>query len=241
MTSAAAATIPPSTRAAAVQKANAQNPATTGASSSGTGAQGGNALGSLASNFNNFLTLLMTQLKNQDPSSPMDTNQFTNQLVQFSSVEQQINTNTSLTQLIQLTQASQVTQSSAILGKQGAVESAQIPLQGGSAALRFTAAGTANVSIAVRDTAGLKVRDATLNGVSGAQTWTWDGKDNTGRSVPDGAYTVAVTGGPAKATPTALPFTVSGTVTGVTSQNNTVNLQMGGLSVPFSAVRSVGN
>ena len=56
-----------------------------------------NPLASLSSNFSDFLNLLMTQLKNQDPTSPMDANSFTSELVEFSSVEQQINTNTSLT------------------------------------------------------------------------------------------------------------------------------------------------
>src|SRR5665213_245839 len=99
------------------------------ASASPTTAQSANPLASLSSNFGDFLSMLMTQLKNQDPTSPMDANSFTSELVQFSSVEQQINTNTSLTQLIQLTQAADVTQSSALLGKQVTVQSTQMPLQ----------------------------------------------------------------------------------------------------------------
>ena len=71
----------------------------------------------------------MTQLKNQDPSSPMDANSFTTELVQFSSVEQQINTNASLNTLIQLTQAGDVSQATAVVGKQVIVQSSQIPLQ----------------------------------------------------------------------------------------------------------------
>src|SRR3979409_1060536 len=82
------------------------------ASSSAVTQTGTTALDGLANNFTNFLSLLMTQLKNQDPSAPMDSNQFTTELVQFTSVEQQINTNSNLTQLIQLTQASQGEQSS---------------------------------------------------------------------------------------------------------------------------------
>ena len=81
------------------------NSSTTAAASSGSSAitqTGTSALGQLSGNFSDFLTMLMTQLKNQDPSSPMDANQFTSELVQFSSVEQQINTNGNLTQLIQL-------------------------------------------------------------------------------------------------------------------------------------------
>src|SRR6185312_5424233 len=84
--------------------AAASTPAASGSAAT-TGNTGSSALGSLSGNFGNFLQMLMTQLQNQDPTSPLDTNAFTSELVQFSSVEQQINTNTSLTQLIQLTQA----------------------------------------------------------------------------------------------------------------------------------------
>jgi flagellar basal-body rod modification protein FlgD len=88
----------------------AANSATT---ASGAATPASDPLGALSGNLNNFLSLLMTQLKNQDPTSPLDTNAFTSELVQFSSVEQQVKTNTSLTQLIQLTQAGEVMQSSA--------------------------------------------------------------------------------------------------------------------------------
>src|SRR5580698_5895342 len=105
----------------------------TPASASATPAKSTDPLSSLSSNFGDFLNLLLTQLQNQDPTSPMDANSFTSELVEFSSVEQQIDTNTSLTQLIQLTQADDVTQSSAILGKQVTVQATQIPLQNSSA------------------------------------------------------------------------------------------------------------
>ncbi|OZB37981.1 MAG: hypothetical protein B7X48_14810 [Acidiphilium sp. 34-60-192] len=85
-------------------------------SSSATSSAGANSLGSLSTNFNSFLNLLMTQLKNQDPTSPLDSNQFTTELVQFSQVQQQISTNSSLGQLIQLTQAGDLTQASGMLG-----------------------------------------------------------------------------------------------------------------------------
>src|SRR6201747_1248722 len=95
-----------------ISAAASKTPSTSAIAQAGT-----TALGSLNNNFSTFLTLLTTQMKNQDPSSPMDSNQFTTELVQFSSVEQQINTNSSLTQLIQLTQASQIEQSSSMIGK----------------------------------------------------------------------------------------------------------------------------
>jgi flagellar basal-body rod modification protein FlgD len=195
-------------------------------------------LASLSSNFGDFLNLLMTQLKNQSPTSPMDPNAFTSELVQFSSVEQQINTNASLTQLIQLTQAADVTQSSALLGKQVTVQSNQIPLQNGSGTLNFTAPTPEKVSILVQDANLNTLRQVTVNATQGQNTWNWNGKNSNGQTVPDGAYTVTVTGGsPA----TSVPFTVVGTATGVTTQSGSVNLQLGALSVPFTSVASVGN
>ena len=215
-------------------------PVTSTTASSSTG-QSADPLASLSSNFSDFLNLLMTQLKNQDPSSPMDANSFTTELVQFSGVEQQINTNASLTQLIQLTQAADVTQSSALLGKQVTVQSSELPLQNGSASLNFTTAIPEPVSITVQGPNGNTLRQVNVNAAQGQNTWKWDGKGSNGQTLPDGAHAVSVTGGLAGAPVVALPFTVVGTATGVTALNNTVNLQLGALSVPFSSVTSVGN
>jgi flagellar basal-body rod modification protein FlgD len=195
----------------------------------------------LSSNFGNFLNLLMTQLKNQDPTAPMDANSFTTELVQFSSVEQQINTNASLTQLIQLTQAADVTQSSALLGKQVTVQATEIPLQNGTGTLNFTAPTAEPVSITVQGPSGNTLQQINVNAAQGANTWNWNGTNSSGQPLPDGAYSVVVTGGVAGATATALPFTVVGTATGVNTQNSTVNLQLGALTVPFTAVTSVAN
>jgi flagellar basal-body rod modification protein FlgD len=213
----------------------------TNATASSTTGQGADPLSSLSSNFSDFLNLLMTQLKNQDPSSPMDSNSFTSELVEFSSVEQQINTNTSLTQLIQLTQASDVTQSASLLGKQVTVQSSELPLQNGSATVNFTAATAEPVSITVQGPSGNTLQQITVNAAQGNNTWNWNGASSNGQTLPDGAYAVVVTGGQAGTAATALPFTVVGTATGVTTQNNTVNLQLGALSVPFTSVTAVGN
>lgn len=201
---------------------------------------GTTALGSLNNNFSTFLTLLITQLKNQDPSSPMDSNQFTTELVQFSSVEQQINTNSSLTQLIQLTQASQVEQSSSMIGKPVTVTSDQLSLQNGAAAINFNTSTAEPVGIAIYNSAGAQVQTATLTSVSGANTWKWDGKGANGIAMPDGAYKASVTTLGPNASSTQVPFTVTGITTAVQSSNGSVQLKMGGLTVPFSAVTSVG-
>src|SRR5579864_9548824 len=75
------------------------------------------AMSQLSGNFSTFLTLLTTQLKNQDPTSPMDSNEFTQQLVEFSQVEQQINTNTNLNTLITQGQSQIGSYATSYLGK----------------------------------------------------------------------------------------------------------------------------
>lgn len=196
------------------------------------------AQASLTHNYNDFLKLLMTQLKNQDPTSPMDTNQFTSQLVQYSSVEQQIATNTSLTQLIQLTQGGEVLQSSSLVGKPVTVTSDRIALQDGKGALQFDTPTAQPVSIGIYSDAGVKLRDAVVSSQPGHNAWSWDGKDSQGSVVPDGAYRAIVSGQSGGAAQN-LPFTVSGTATGVQKAGNALQVELGSLKVDLSAVQSL--
>ena len=198
-----------------------------------------NALTSLSSNFTSFLNLLLTQLKNQDPTTPMDTNSFTTELVQFSSVEQQITTNSSLTSLIQATQGTEVIQATGVVGKSVTVDSTQVPLQNGSATVNYATTAAEPVDITVTDASGVKVAEVTGTSNAGANTWTWDGKNSAGVQQPDGAYTVSINGTQSGGTAAAVPFTATGTATGVTNSNGAVTLQVGAVSVPFSSVESV--
>ncbi|HVC59542.1 MAG TPA: flagellar hook capping FlgD N-terminal domain-containing protein [Acetobacteraceae bacterium] len=218
-----------------------QNAARAQAAASAASQTGTAAMTSLDGNFNDFLNMLMTQLQNQDPTSPMDTSQFTSELVQFSSVEQQIQTNSSLTSLIQLTQGGEVIQGSSMIGKQVTVQSTQIPLQNGKGTVNITSPAAEPVSISIANSAGTSIYNATTVAAAGSNTWSWNGTDNGGQTVPDGLYTLVATGSNVGGGTSMLPFTVTGTATGVASSNNTVNLQLGALSVPFSAVTSVGN
>lgn len=224
----------------AAANAAANTGAGTGAPSASPAAQTASTAGAtLAGNFNDFLKLLMTQLQNQDPTSPLDTNQFTSQLVQFASVEQQINANTNLTQLIQLTQGEQVLQASNLVGKQVIVQSDHIPLENGAGHVNFTASSAQPVAISIFSDAGTKIRDAVLTATPGANQWQWDGKNNAGTTVPDGSYRIAVIGANADGTTTALPFAVQAMATGVVRQNNAVQLQLGTQTADFSTVQQV--
>jgi flagellar basal-body rod modification protein FlgD len=202
--------------------------------SASAGSSGSNSLASLGSNFTDFLNMLMTQLQNQDPTSPMDPNAFTSELVQFTSVEQQINTNNSLTQLIQYTQDGAMLQSAQMVGKQVAVTSSQLALQKGAAGLSYTATSAGPVAITVTDSAGNVLDQQTMQASQGQNSWSWNGQTGTGAQLPDGAYNVAVTQGGS-----ALPFTVTGTASGIQNGTSGLTLQLGAVSVPFSSLVSV--
>jgi flagellar basal-body rod modification protein FlgD len=209
------------------------------AAASATAASAATASGTrLAGDFSTFLTLLTTQLQNQSPTDPLDTNQMTNQLVQFASVEQQISMNQNLEQLIALQQAAQLTAAAPLVGQRAEVESDQLTLQQGRAEVRLPAAGTARFAeISVADTSGRTLRQQVVALGTTASGWTWDGTDAAGRTLADGAYRVSVTGRGANGEAVTLPFTVAGTVTGAERQGSGLSLTMGALSVGFGSLR----
>jgi flagellar basal-body rod modification protein FlgD len=210
----------------------------------GTTTAASNGLASLSSNFSEFLNLLMTQLKNQDPTSPMDTNSFTQELVEFSEVEQQINTNSSLGTLIQLTQSGQLLQGSSIIGKTVEVSTStgQVPLVDSSATIAFTAASPGTANLTIKNSAGAVVATETIAATQGSNTYTWDGEGADGSTEPDGTYTFSLTGPTNTGTiGSNLTFDVIGAASGVTDNSGTIDLQIGSLTTPFTNVQAVGN
>lgn len=215
--------------------ANAAAQTNTSSSTSAAGSSN-NALASLGSNFTDFLNMLMTQLQNQDPTSPMDSNTFTSELVQFTSVEQQINTNNSLTQLIQYTQDGAMLQSAQMVGKTVAVTSSQLALQNGTAGVNYTAPSAGPATVTVTDSSGNILDQQTVQASQGQNSWTWNGQTSTGSQLPDGAYNVSVSQGGS-----ALNFSVVGTASGIQNTSSGLTLQLGAVSVPFSSLVSVIN
>jgi len=160
----------------------------------------------------------------------------------MTSVQQQVSTNSHLTQLIALTQGSQVLQSTALVGKTASVTSSNIALQNGSGELQFTTPKAEPIGIAITDASGKEVRTATLTSTSGANTWKWNGTNDSGQSVPDGSYAVSVmTPSASGTTATAVPFTVEGTVTGLVKSGTSTNLQLGATTVDIGALQSLVN
>jgi len=158
------------------------------------GVNSGSSAAGLTANFNTFIKILTTQLQNQDPTSPMDTNQFTQELVEFSGVEQQLNTNSLLQQLVNASGAGGVKALLGYVGQYVEVPSnGQLLIQGGQSDFSYTLPQEASATmITVKDSAGDTV--ATLSGptASGVNNIAWNGQDSSGNQLPDGLYTMTV-------------------------------------------------
>lgn len=215
---------------------------TTGASSGSNSSSTSSSSGQLTftQNFNTFLTLLTTQLQNQDPLSPLDTNQFTQQLVSFSEVEQQINTNNNLSQLIQLQSAGQTIAAMPLVGQTIQYNSATAPLSGGQASFSYTLPSTAaQAALVVTDSNGNVVYTANGDPTAGTHSLNWNGQTASGQQLPDGNYTLQVVARTASNTSVPATITSSGKVTGVSVDNNQATFNVSGVSVPMSELVSV--
>jgi len=163
--------------------------ATTNPAAANAAAAGSNAMQQLSGNFQTFLTLLTTQLQNQDPLAPMDSNQFTQQLVQYSQVEQQINTNDNLKTLINQGSAQTGAYGVSYLGKAVTIANGQAPLASGQAIWAYNLdAASAQTQLTVTDAKGNVVYTAAGETTSGAHLLKWDGKNAGGTQLADGTY-----------------------------------------------------
>ncbi len=145
----------------------------------------------LASNFQTFLTLLTTQLKNQNPLDPMDTNQFTQQLVQFAQVEQQMKSNEQLTTLVAINKSAQATTALAYVGATVVVDGATAAYADGKPATwSFNVSKPATATVTIKDSTGQTAYTGTFGVNPGDQKFSWDGKGNDGKQWPAGNYTL---------------------------------------------------
>lgn len=189
----------------------------------------GAASQTLSADMNTFLTMLTTQLQYQDPLDPMDATEYTNQLVQYSNVEQAIQTNTKLDQLLSLSIHNLGVQATGYVGQTVQVLGDVMPLTNGAAKATYTLGqNVESTNILVKDLDGNTVYTTTGDTTSGAHDFVWNGKDNFGNQLPDGAYQIAITPQalPSQATPT-VTTTVYGKVTGVASDENGIYIGLG--------------
>lgn len=191
---------------------------TSGAASAAGQPQSGltGANNTIAGNFTTFLSLLTTQLKNQNPLDPLDTNQFTQQLVQFSSVEQQLKTNDYLKTLIQTSQNAQSNQAVSYIGKTVSAANAQSHLANGTASWNYTVPRSVDsATITVSDANGNAILSKQTSLSAGQGTFTWDGTGPNGRQYPNGNYSITVDARDGSGTYVPVTVQMSGKVTGV--------------------------
>jgi flagellar basal-body rod modification protein FlgD len=148
----------------------------------------------LSDNYDTFLVLLTSQLQNQDPLAPMDSTQFTQQLVQFSQVEQQIRTNEQLEGLVSQYQAASAGAALSFLGRDAIIEARDTYLANGQANWAYRLPQSAeSVTVTVRDTSGRAVFSTTsAPRTAGEHLFSWDGTTSGGATAPDGVYTISV-------------------------------------------------
>ena len=147
----------------------------------------------LADNYDTFLVLLTAQLQNQDPLAPMDSTQFTQQLVQFSQVEQQIRTNDQLEGLADQYKAASAGAALSYLGKDAIIEADETYLSGGKANWAYTLNEPADeVTMKVQDSRGRTIYTHTGERTGGEHLFSWDGTTDAGGVAPDGVYTLSI-------------------------------------------------
>ena len=214
-------------------------PATTSTSSSSSSSTTGVNNSTLASNFTTFLQLLTTQLKNQNPLDPLDTNQFTQQLVQFAQVEQQLKSNDQLQTLVSLQKTAQQTQALAFVGMKVAVEGKTAELKDNLATWGFSTTKPATATVNIVNSAGSTVYTGTFSVQAGLQEFKWDGRNNNGQAMPAGTYTLNVTAKDASGQTIAVSTETEGTVDSVDMTANPPVLKIGGKDYTMDKIKRV--
>jgi flagellar basal-body rod modification protein FlgD len=211
-------------------------------SAANTGVSGNTGLAQLAGNFNSFLTLLTTQLQNQDPLDPLDTNQFTQQLVEFTSVQQQVDMNTNMQTLISLQQTSEATSAMQFLGS-------NVTLSGSTATLAANTPATwslnspspATGTVTIANSSGQTAYTGTVSLNTGSQTYSWNGQGNNGVTWPAGQYTLSINATGANGQTVTVSTQVQGTVSGVDLSQNPPQLTVSGQDYPISAIQAINS
>ena len=200
------------------------------------------ATADLADNFDTFLVLLTEQLKNQDPLDPLKSEQFVQQLVQFSSVEQQIASNESLEALLALQQSDAQLKALDFIGKEATVNTRFNFLKDGEATWEYGLAQEADtVEILIFDEDGKQVRRLEGEKGEGVHEVTWDGKDEAGNALPEGVYEIEIVAKDADKDPIDYATRITHRVTGVEMSGGQAQVSFadGELVLPAALVTSV--
>jgi flagellar basal-body rod modification protein FlgD len=195
--------------------------------------------GTLASNFQTFLTLLTTQLKHQNPLDPLDTNQFTQQLVQFAQVEQQLKQNEQLATLVAIEKSAQSTTALAFVGQTVTVDGQTAALANGRATWTFNVPKPVSAAVTIRSATGQTVYTGSFTMQPGQQNFQWDGRDNAGVQWPAGNYTISITAKDTAGQAVSVPTEIQGLVDSVDLTQSPPTLMIGGQKFTIDKIKRV--
>ncbi|MCX7016640.1 MAG: flagellar hook assembly protein FlgD [Candidatus Sumerlaeota bacterium] len=189
-----------------------------------------------------FLLLLIEQMKSQDPLNPKDPSEFTAQLAQFSSLEQLMNLNTAMTGLSGMSSVANNAAAANFLGREIEASGSQVSLTNGKASsLRYEmGAPAASVKVTIRDSSGAAVRTLDLGSqTQGSQDLVWDGQLDSGATAPDGVYSVDIQATDSGGQSVSVNTFRRGVVSGINYEQGVTLLEMDGQRIPLSDVLSV--
>ncbi|NEW88222.1 flagellar biosynthesis protein FlgD [Rhodopseudomonas sp. WA056] len=194
----------------------------------------------IADNFQTFLTLLTTQLKNQNPMDPLDTNQFTQQLVQFAGIEQQLKSNESLSSLVELQTTAQATQALNFIGASAVVDGSKTQLTDSKATWSLSTDKPVTAQVSIESDTGQTVYSGkfTIN-AGNDQAFAWDGRGNDGTQWPDGNYKLSIVATDASGQTATVSTQIYGTIDSVDLTQTPPKLSIGGQSFTLDQINKL--
>ncbi|MFC3694703.1 flagellar hook assembly protein FlgD [Chenggangzhangella methanolivorans] len=201
---------------------------------------GSSSTSGLANNFTTFLSLLTTQLRNQNPLDPLDTNQFTQQLVQFAGVEQQLKTNDTLAALLVSSQTATASSALSLVGRTITADGDTAKLEDNKAVWSVNSPKDAVTgTVTVRNSSGAIVYTGDISLKEGDQNFEWDGKKTDGTKAPEGLYTLSIDAKDTDGNAVTVTSEVTGVVDGVDLSTGQAILLIGDLRIPLGALKAV--
>lgn len=194
----------------------------------------------IADNFQTFLTLLTTQLQNQNPLDPLDTNQFTQQLVQFAGIEQQLKSNTQLESLVKLQTTAQASQALNFVGATAIVDGATTSLADKKATWGLNVPKDSSVTVNITNATGQTVYSGKFTMKTGDhQSFVWDGRGNDGSQWVDGKYKLSAVGKDANGKDVAISTEIVGQVDSADLSSSPPLLSIGGQTFTVDQIKKV--
>lgn len=196
----------------------------------------------LIGNYETFLKLLTTQLKNQDPTKPMDPSQFTEQLVQYSGIEQQIKTNTQLEDLGAMMTSNNALSALNFLYTTVTIDGSKGYLnQVGSVNYKFDAKEAGSATMVIRNENGQIVSSKSdIEIKAGSNEWKWDGLDDAGRRLPKGSYSIQIIAKNDNQQTIDINTDQKGEVTHVDVSGSEPMLTVGDQTIKMNQIKAVG-